>query len=297
MGEEIFQSLIDTDWGEQWAREQGRYHADDSAEYWDKRAPKFGTKRGVSPYQVAFVEKLALEPGDVVFDMGCGNGGIAIPLAKAGYHVIARDFSSGMLAELAREAEEAGVIDGIDYARMSWEDDWEACGITPGMVDVAFASRSIITADLKAALRKLSRVARKRACATVSTSASPHVSCDILKSLGATRVKARDAVYAFNILVQLGYNPEVSYIVSKRCDAFDSREDALAAMQRMIEGGAPYLSAEDVQTVKANLLAWLDENLVPNENAGMVNSHNEIEGPWRLAVPREVRWAFLSWEV
>ena len=39
-------------------------------EAWDKRAPKFGTKRGVSPYAKAFIEKLEL-PGDVVFDMGC----------------------------------------------------------------------------------------------------------------------------------------------------------------------------------------------------------------------------------
>ena len=292
----VHQSLIDTDWGAQWASEQGEYHADDNAAYWDNRAPKFGTKRGVSDYVRAFIDKLALGPDDSVFDMGCGNGALAIPLAKAGHMVIARDFSRGMLAALAEEMAAQGVS-GIDYAQMSWEDDWEACGIGEGIVDVAFASRSIITSDLKASLVKLSKVARKRACVTVSTNATPHTSADILRSLGATAIKERDSLYTFAILVQLGYHPEVSYILSKRCDAYEDVADAQAAIERMIASAEPYMAAKDTQRCKENLPAWLEQNLVPNENAGQLNSHNEIEGPLRLAVPREVRWAFISWEV
>lgn len=290
------QSLVDIDWGEQWVCEHGMYHADDSSEYWDKRAPKFGTKHGVSAYQVAFVEKLALEPGDSVFDMGCGNGAIAIPLAKAGHAVVARDFSDGMLAALAAEMEAKGVT-GIDYARMSWEDDWQEHGIADGMVDVAFASRSVITADLKASLMKLSRVARKRACATVSTAASPQVSNEALRSLGATRVMSRDAAYTFNILLQAGFNPEVSYIVSHRFDAYEDYDDAFGFMAKMLDAAHRYVSAEDLETMRRNLPDWLREHLVPNENAGKVNSHDEIEGPLRLDVDFVVRWAFISWEV
>ncbi|MDO5117774.1 MAG: methyltransferase domain-containing protein [Eggerthellaceae bacterium] len=293
---EVHQSLIDTDWGLQWKEEQGEYHADDNAAYWDNRAPKFGTKRGISPYVLAFIDHLALDPDDSVFDMGCGNGALAIPLAKAGHKVIARDFSRGMLDALKEEMEAQGVT-GIDYAQMSWEDDWEACGIGERIVDVAFASRSIITSDLKASLEKLSKVARKRACVTVSTNATPHTSSDILRSLGATYVKERDSLYTFAILIQLGYHPEVSYILSQRCDAYEDREDAAAALERMIVSAEPYISKEDACRCRENLPAWLDENLVPNENAGRLNSHNEVEGPWRLAVPREVRWAFISWEV
>ena len=296
IGGEVHQSLIDTDWGAQWAAEQGEYHADDNAAYWDMRAPKFGTKRGVSPYVLAFIEKLALEPGDSVFDMGCGNGALALPLAKAGHAVIARDFSRGMLDALAEEMRAQG-ISGIDFAQMSWEDDWEACGVGERIVDVAFASRSIITSDLKASLAKLSKVARKRACVTVSTNATPHTSADILHSLGAAAVKERDSMYTFAILVQMGYHPEVSYILSKRCDAYEDAADAQAALERMIASAEPYISAEDAERCRENLPAWLEANLVPNENAGQLNSHNEIEGPLRLAVPREVRWAFISWEV
>ena len=293
---EVHQSLIDTDWGAQWAREQGEYHPDDNVEYWDNRAPKFGTKRGVSDYVLAFIDKLALEPDDSVFDMGCGNGALALPLAKAGHKVIARDFSGGMLAALAEEIAAQGVS-GIDYAQMSWEDDWQACGVGERIVDVAFASRSIITSDLRASLAKLSKVARKRACVTVSTNASPHVSADILRSLGAQAIKERDSMYTFAILVQMGYHPEVSYIMSRRCDAYDDVADARAHIERMITAAEPYMSAEDAERCRENLPAWLEANLGPNENAGQLNSHNEIEGPLRLRVPREVRWAFISWEV
>lgn len=250
----------------------------------------------MSPYAATFVEKLALEPSDIVFDMGCGNGAIAIPLAKAGHKVIARDFSPAMLAALADQMESEDVT-SIDYARMSWEDDWQACGITDSMVDVAFASRSIITADLKAALEKLSRVTRKRACVTVSTSASPVVSEEALHSLGATKVKSGDALYVFAILSQLGFNPEVSYIVSHRFDAFDDRDDAMRFMTRMLETAEKYVSAADLEIARCNLPGWLDEHLIPNENVGKLNSHDEIEGPLRLDVDFVVRWAFISWEV
>lgn len=292
----VHQSLIDTDWGAQWMREQAEYHPDDNVEYWDNRAPRFGTKRGISDYVLAFIEKLALEPGDSVFDMGCGNGALALPLAKAGHRVIARDFSGGMLAALAEEIAAQGVS-GIDFAQMSWEDDWQACGVGERIVDVAFASRSIITSDLRASLEKLSKVARKRACVTVSTNASPHVSADILRSLGAKAIKERDSMYTFAILVQMGFHPEVSYIMSRRCDAYEDAEDARAAIERMIVSAEPYMSIDDARACRENLPAWLEENLVPNERAGQLNSHNEIEGPLRLRVPREVRWAFISWEV
>lgn len=292
----VHQSLIDTDWGAQWMREQAEYHPDDNVAYWDNRAPRFGTKRGISDYVLSFIEKLALEPGDSVFDMGCGNGALALPLAKAGHRVIARDFSGGMLAALAEEIAAQGVS-GIDFAQMSWEDDWQACGVGERIVDVAFASRSIITSDLRASLEKLSKVARKRACVTVSTNASPHVSADILRSLGAKAIKERDSMYTFAILVQMGFHPEVSYIMSRRCDAYEDVEDARAAIERMIMSAEPYMSIDDARACRENLPAWLEENLVPNERAGQLNSHNEIEGPLRLRVPREVRWAFISWEV
>ena len=90
------QLLIETDWSEEWKRVQRSRKHVDCPERWNKRAPSFGGALFSSPYAQQFIELLDLKPGDTVFDMGCGNGAIAIPLAKAGYHVVARDFSEGI---------------------------------------------------------------------------------------------------------------------------------------------------------------------------------------------------------
>lgn len=48
-------------------------------------------------------------PGATVIDFGCGNGRLTIPLARAGYKVIAVDSSQVMLDRLKTYADQAGV--------------------------------------------------------------------------------------------------------------------------------------------------------------------------------------------
>jgi len=62
------------------------------------------------------------EPGATVVDFGCGNGRLSIPLAQAGYDVIAVDSSATMLQRLKERSRQAGVnikalqSDGSDLA-------------------------------------------------------------------------------------------------------------------------------------------------------------------------------------
>ena len=67
---------------------------------------------------------------------------------------------------------------------MSWEDDWPAFGVREGMTDVAIASRSIATADLRDSLLRLTDVARRRVCITLATGSSPRVDERILAAVG-----------------------------------------------------------------------------------------------------------------
>ena len=293
------QLLIETDWSEEWKRVQRSRKHVDCPERWNKRAPSFGGALFSSPYADQFIELLNLQPGDTVFDMGCGNGAIAIPLAKAGFHVVARDFSEGMLAGLAEAAAASGeeVAARIDAARMAWEDDWEACGIMPRSVDVAFASRSVITEDLGTALAKLSRVAQRHACATVSTGYTPMMSPTMLKDLGVTRVLAYDFIYTFNILVQLGYVPEVSYIVHDRFISFDSLDEGEEQLLAQLEHAQTYCDAEELRVVATRLHAWMEEWVQPNEFGGMLNRHGKPEGRLKIQMHDDIRWAFLKWDV
>ncbi|MFR5091974.1 MAG: hypothetical protein ACLTDR_08140 [Adlercreutzia equolifaciens] len=89
-----------------------------------------------------------------------------------------------------------------------------------GMTDVAIASRSIATADLRDALLRLTEVARRRVCITLATGSSPRVDERILAAVGLPSVLGRDYLYAFNILASEGVKAEVRYIDSTRDDTF-----------------------------------------------------------------------------
>lgn len=72
------------------------------------------------------------------------------------------------------------------------------------MTDVAIASRSIATSDLRDALLRLTEVARRRVCITLATGSSPRVDERILAAVGLPSVLGRDYLYAFNILANEG---------------------------------------------------------------------------------------------
>ena len=63
---------------------------------------------------VDFYVAQARKSGGPVVELGVGTGRIAVPVARAGVHVIGVDDSEGMLAVCRRAAEEAGVSDRIE---------------------------------------------------------------------------------------------------------------------------------------------------------------------------------------
>ena len=66
------------------------------------------------PNQQLVCEVSALTPGTAL-DVGCGEGGDVIWLARQGWRVTGADFSANGLARAARHAEEAGVADRTDW--------------------------------------------------------------------------------------------------------------------------------------------------------------------------------------
>ncbi|MDO4503260.1 MAG: methyltransferase domain-containing protein [Coriobacteriia bacterium] len=287
--------LTSTDWNAEWIRLQDFRRMADSVEFWDKRAPSFGSKDAPSPYILRFIELMDAEPGSTFLDMGCGNGGLAVPLAQAGHSVIAADFSRGMLNVLEQTVQAKGLQDRVSPVHMSWSDDWDAHDVGENCVDYAFASRSIATRDLEAALMKLNRAARKRCFCTLSTGASPRSDSRMLCELGLEDAIGRDWLYAFNILAVKGFEPEIAYIVSERNDSWATYDEALASMTRMVESAAMPLGEDRLQQAMAKLPAWLEAELVENPEAGTVNSHGETQCALTLRHPRQIGWAFISW--
>ncbi|MDD6785511.1 MAG: class I SAM-dependent methyltransferase [Eggerthellales bacterium] len=276
-------SLLTTDWAEEWKQLQVLRQRSDDASYWDGRAKNFGHNDRPNDYANSFIELANLQEGESVFDMGCGNGALALPLARAGHPVLACDFSGGMLERLRADAEAQGLTN-ITSKQMSWADDWEAAGVLPKSCDVAIASRSIVTSDLRDSLERLSSVARRKCCITLSTGHSPRSDENILRAIGMTEAVGRDYWYALNILIQMGIKPELQYIKSARHDIYESFDEAYGNASLMLEGMGELVTPQRKQQLAQNLHAWVTEHLKPCESGFMFDE------------PRVVSWAFISWD-
>ena len=283
----IRSELLSTDWNQEWMRLQaGRRRADDSFE-WDKRARHFRPLETAS-YARDFMKLLALEPGESVLDMGCGAGSIAIPLAQAGHPVIAADFSPAMLGTLDAGIEYYGLEDRITPLELAWDDDWDLVGPVAKAVDVAFASRSVTTTNLKGVLAKLDRTARRRCAVTMVANSSPRYDLHLMNAIGASVTCSNGFVYAFNILIQMGALPQVTYFESPRRDTFDSLEAGVADFSRMLERG----NEDKIDRLRD----YIAQHMIENPHAGEPGSKGVPQGRYMLDHVRKVRWAFIAWE-
>lgn len=277
--------LLSTDWNQEWMQMQAaRHRADDSFE-WDKRARHFRPLE-TAPYARNFIKLLALEPGESVLDMGCGAGSIAIPLAQAGHSVIAADFSPAMLGTLDAGIEYYGLEDLITPLELAWDDDWYLVGPVAKAVDVAFASRSVTTTNLKGALAKLDRTARRRCAVTMVANSSPRYDLHLMNAIGASVTCSNGFVYAFNILIQMGALPQVTYFESPRRDTFNTLEAGLADFSRMLEHG----NEDKVDRLRD----YIAQHMIENPHAGEPGSKGVPQGRYMLDHVRKVRWAFIG---
>lgn len=284
------------DFDAEWKHLQVRRARPDDSTHWDTKSARYDSKDSKNLYAMEFVSRMELDPADTIFDMGCGTGPLSMLLAEAGHDVLAADFSAGMLDKFHQNLAQHNPNAKVETLHMSWEDDWSAFGITDQMVDVAVASRSISSFDLRLCLEKLTRIARKRVYITITTGTSPKVDPVLLRELGITVHQDCDYLYAFGLLAQAGLEPSVSYIRSPRKDTWASPEAAFEDLSVMIPLAAPDFSEAQLAEAHQQLKAWLDQHLVANPEAGMRDRKGFVQGPLTLDRMRIVPWAFISWD-
>ncbi len=261
------------DWNEAWQAARARTQRKRGKESWDKRAPSFTRAVGQSDYAALLLSRLALDPAWDVLDMGCGSGTLAVPLAARVRAVTAVDYS-GKMIELLRGRCAEGGLGNVTPVLGAWEDDWGPAGLGLGVHDVAIASRSLTVEDLAAALRKLDAIAR-RAVHVVAPVGTGPIDGRVFEAVGRTFVPGPDYVYCVNLLHQLGMYASVAFLEIADQRRYTGLEDALEGLAWMLPEPTP----EEL----ARLRAWVESQLLPGEDG------------WRLAAPRTVRWAIVSW--
>lgn len=233
---------------------------------WDEKSADMAQSTINSPYVNDFISRMNITGNEVVLDIGCGPGTLAIPLAKQVKEVIAIDFSTQMLEELQAYAAREGVTNIKTY-HLSWEDDWSALP----QADIVVASRSIEVSDIDAALSKMSANATKACYLTYKVGGS-FVDMNILDFIGKKVKTKPDYWYIPIILYTQGFLPRVDYIETGRGSVRSGSEEEFVESLIWSIG-----SLEEEQQHKAR--KYYREVLVGQNRP-----------------PRSVNWAFIGWE-
>ncbi|OHD95563.1 MAG: methyltransferase type 11, partial [Sulfurimonas sp. GWF2_37_8] len=186
---------------------------------WDNRSKELAPTMQNSSYVKEFISRMDICKENVVLDIGCGPGTLAIPLAKRVKQVIAIDFSAQMLEELEAYAKKEGITNIKTY-HIGWEDDWN---ILPE-IDIVVASRSVEVQDIGVALTKISFIAKK-ACYVTYKAGGSFVDMDILDYIGKKIITKPDFWYIPILLYKDGYLPQIDYITSQKGSIKSSTAD------------------------------------------------------------------------
>ena len=255
----------------------------DSQAYWNKRARTF-TRNATGDYERWLLDLLALEAGDEVLDMGCATGTLAVPLARAGHRVHGCDFAEAMLAILDERAAAENLP--ITSRLLAWEDDWEEAGLGQNSVDVAFASRSLMSGNVFSAVRKLDSAARSRAAVVVPGSLLPSRDPRILTYLGRSTRRARIVRDVTRALTSLGRIPAFATTRTFRPMRFSSFDEARSDLRRLA-GPEPF-------TVREQRLfdAYAAQHFMRETATG---ASGESDDQWILDYKLPVTWVFIGW--
>ena len=255
----------------------------DSQAYWNKRAATF-TRDATVEYERWLLDLLALETGEEILDMGCATGTLAVPLAHAGHRVHGCDFAEAMLAILDERTAAENLP--ITSHLLAWEDDWEEAGLGENSVDVAFASRSLMSGDVSACVRKLDAAARSRAAVVVPDSLLPSRDPRLLTYLGRSARRPRVIRDVTRALTSLGRIPVFATTRAFRPMRFSSFDEARADLRRLA-GPEPFTARE-----QRLFDAYAAQHVVRED---VTDLSGATEERWILDYKLPVTWAFIGW--
>lgn len=255
----------------------------DSQAYWNKRAATF-TRDATVEYERWLLDLLALEAGEEILDMGCATGTLAVPLARARHRVHGCDFAEAMLAILDERAAAENLP--ITSHLLAWEDDWEEAGLGENSVDVAFASRSLMSGDVSACVRKLDAVARSRAAVVVPDSLLPSRDPRLLTYLGRSARHPRVIREVTRALASLERIPVFATTRTFRPMRFSSFDEARSDLRRL--AGPELFTAREQRLFDA----YAEQHFVREDAATTSEKAGE---QWVLDYPLPVTWVFIGW--
>ena len=128
-----------------------------NAAFWDEIPGPEGNLFHRTLIAPATLRLLALQPGERVLEIACGNGQFAREMARLGVEVVAFDFAPTFIERARAYSAESNLP--ITYHVMDATDEAQMLGLGVGQFDAAVANMALMDiSDLSPALRAVSRL-------------------------------------------------------------------------------------------------------------------------------------------
>ena len=257
------------DWNKRWmeAMENSslRKCRENMTAFWNRRARRYNEAVKRNNRSMEMISKLDIDPAYSVLDIGAGPGTLTIPLAKRVKHVTVVEPSSGMLVYLKENARSEG-LKNITCINKRWED------IVPGVDldehDLVIASYSLAMLDMKEALSKMNRVARRSVYLFDFAGGRMKGYSELWPRLYGEEFRAKpDYIYLYNILYEMGIYANVEISKTEFKERFSSLNEAIEEWKENLGVSTP--EAEEV------IRTYLSANLVEEDGAFYLK--NEIK--------------------
>jgi len=233
-------------------------------ERYDHIAPLFKEWMKYDDYPSKILERIQIKPEWSVLDIGCGTGSIAIPAARRAKSVTAIDISDQMLKILQADAEKEHLTN-LQSMHLNWDTATVGSDIAPH--DVVIMSRSLgNTTNLCEALMKANQAATRYAYITAWGGGERKMNRGIAEALGLEYHDTPAYLYIFNILAQMGINPNVEQIKCSSKVIYPTVSEALSKYQVFLN-----ISPNQLEIAEA----YLEEHLVKRDDGWVENPDNK----------------------
>lgn len=263
----------------------------DSADYWNKRAATF-TRYATEDYELWLMDLLSPAPGNTILDMGCATGTLAVPLARAGHHVHACDFAEAMLVILNQRAAAENLP--ITSHLLAWDEDWSQAGLGENSVDLAFASRSLMSDHTLSRISKLDATARVKAAVVVPNSLPPSSDPRLLTYLGRKAKRPSTVPEVMRALRYLGRIPVTATTNTFRPMRFNSFDEARADLRRLARP-EPFTPREQRLFDAYARDHFVEVPTVQPMSDLPGHDSDSPQTQWVLNYPLPVVWTFIGW--
>ncbi len=240
--------------------------------FWDSRAAFFdkGSKKNIEAVKLVekFKEKQIITSEKSVLDIGAGTGVYAIPMSKISKSVTTIDIAQNML-DIVEEKAKKENLTNVEIKKVNWVDidlekyKWEK------KFDLVFASMSPAIHDYQTLVKMID--ASKGYCYLSAWVKRDFKIEDALfnlvnKSQGKKGVNEDKIYFAFNVLWNLGYHPEVQFQERTRKTTYSIEEAYESYTKKLM------IKNKLEESDKKEILKYLEKNSVNGEVVEELNS-------------------------